>query len=120
MNRSAELYSMSLSQNRCGLRKFPETPLAWPEANLPTNAAPTLETPLHSCALFPLTPALSLRERESRCSVSRPPERLDLVEAGARGPLSLRERAGVRGKEMFAGGWYPTVQGSTRDVSLVL
>ena len=48
---------------------------------------------------FPLTPALSLEERENhlpRCDKSR---RAGLSGDGRRGTLSPRERAGVRGKE---------------------
>ncbi len=108
---------ISIPENRCGLRKFPETPLAWPKANLPTNPAPTLETLLHWCALFPLTPALSLREKGPRTSASTRSSRSVGRETEQRLSLSLRERAGVRGKEMFASGWYPTVQGSTRGAS---
>jgi hypothetical protein len=54
---------------------------------------------MQSGVLFPLTPALSLGERENhlpRCDKSRP---ADLSSDGRRGTLSLGERAGVRGKE---------------------
>jgi len=50
---------------------------------------------------FPLTPALSLRERENRIPVhlERPQPRF--ADALAAIPPSLRERAGVRGKRPF-------------------
>jgi hypothetical protein len=49
-------------------------------------------------SLFPLTPALSLGERENRFPVLRQFEALSVPRAGLRVSLSPRERAGVRGK----------------------
>src|SRR6266446_9456177 len=51
----------------------------------------------YSHALFPLTPALSLREREHHRQCIRQPEPLGVVATRSLVLLSLRERAGVRG-----------------------
>jgi hypothetical protein len=52
-------------------------------------------------ALFPLTAALSLRERGWRSPSLEVPERLGISKRGAWFTLSPRERAGVRGKGML-------------------
>ena len=53
-------------------------------------------------APFPLTPALSLRERERPRPHRFQPTALDSPTVGLRFPLSLRERDGVRGKGAIA------------------
>src|SRR5438552_11273336 len=60
-------------------------------ANCKTPAACTFQGP------FPLTPALSLREREHHRQRIRQPEALGVVEIVPWFSLSLRARAGVRG-----------------------
>ena len=47
---------------------------------------------------FPLTPTLSLGEREPRRPAPGQSDALRLIDRLARFPLSLRERVGVRGK----------------------
>ena len=47
---------------------------------------------------FPLTPALSLGEREKHPPRDDKSPRPDILSDGQRGTFSLRERAGVRGK----------------------
>src|SRR6266849_8223617 len=54
-----------------------------------------------SHAPFPLTPALSLREREHRRSAFDNPSRLGLSQRGPWFSLSLRERGGVRGNALW-------------------
>ena len=49
---------------------------------------------------FPLTPALSLGERESTRAHSENSTAPDSLADWRRFPLSLRERAGVRGKKL--------------------
>ena len=51
-----------------------------------------------SCVLFPLTPALSLGERERRRQRVENPARVPLSQRGEWFSLSPGERAGVRGK----------------------
>ena len=61
----------------------------------------------HSAASFPLTPALSPGERENRSPIrwrTRTQEKCEALQQpkhAINGSLSLRERAGVRGKESF-------------------
>jgi hypothetical protein len=50
---------------------------------------------------FPLTPALSLRERENWCPACEEPKRLALFEDRPECSLSPGERVGVRGKNTF-------------------
>jgi len=67
----------------------------------PTNSM--LDAITWSSALFPLTPALSLGERETRNPALGTKNAADWRRNGERFSLSPRERAGVRGKELF--GW---------------
>src|SRR2546426_5172913 len=57
--------------------------------------------PLATDAHFPLTPALSLREREGPVRRAETPCACSKIERWKSCTLSLRERAGVRGKEML-------------------
>src|SRR5438552_2339169 len=61
------------------------------------NSGANCKTPAACTFLFPLTPALSLREREHHRQRIRQPDAPGVVEIVPWFSLSLRERAGVRG-----------------------
>src|SRR5437879_11148666 len=66
-----------------------------------TRAFRQYHHPLATDAHFPLTPALSLREREGHLRRAETPCACSKIERWKSCTLSLRERAGVRGKEML-------------------
>jgi hypothetical protein len=68
---------------------------------------------MHLSALFPLTPALSLRERGNSLQPVDKPGAIGCRKTVKVNSLSLRERAGVRGKGVFVDPVLPQSEGKT-------